>query len=81
MGRAYTEEQRLQVKALLEQGREEDAIEKETGVSDRTIRRWKLELERTGRIGKVKLMLYGVMVVLMIANRGFAASRIANGSP
>lgn len=42
------------VKALLEAGRDEDTIEKETGVSDRTIRRWKLELERTGRIGKVR---------------------------
>ncbi|KAK3709261.1 hypothetical protein LTR37_010999 [Vermiconidia calcicola] len=52
MGKAYSEDQRLQVKALLEQGRDEEAIEKETGVSDRTVRRWKLELERTGRIGK-----------------------------
>lgn len=40
------------MRALLESGRDEDSIEKETGVSDRTIRRWKLELERTGRIGK-----------------------------
>lgn len=40
------------MKNLLEAGRDEDSIEKETGVSDRTIRRWKLELERTGRIGK-----------------------------
>jgi len=53
MGKAYSEEQRLHVKSLLELGRDEEAIEKETGVSDRTIRRWKLELERTGRIGKV----------------------------
>ena len=53
MGKAYSEEQKLQVKGLLEQGRDEESIEKETGVSDRTIRRWKLELERTGRIGKV----------------------------
>lgn len=53
MGKAYTEEQRLAVKELLEQGREEDAIEAQTGVSDRTIRRWRIELERTGRIGKV----------------------------
>ena len=53
MGKAYSEEQRLRVKGLLEQGRDEESIEKETGVSDRTIRRWKLELERTGRIGKV----------------------------
>lgn len=53
MGKAYSEEQRLTVKGLLEAGRDEEAIEKETGVSDRTIRRWKLELERTGRIGKV----------------------------
>jgi hypothetical protein len=52
MGKAYTEEQRLSVKLLLESGRDEETIEKETGVSDRTIRRWKLELERTGRIGK-----------------------------
>lgn len=52
MGKAYTEEQRNTVKLLLEAGREEESIEKETGVSDRTIRRWKLELERTGRIGK-----------------------------
>lgn len=50
---AYNEEQRVQVKALLEQGRDEESIEKETGVSDRTVRRWKMELERTGRIGKV----------------------------
>lgn len=56
MGKAYTESQREKVKNLLEQGREEDAIEKETGVSDRTIRRWKLELERTGRIGKVNTL-------------------------
>ena len=53
MGKAYSEQQRLLVKGLLEQGRDEESIEKETGVSDRTIRRWKLELERTGRIGKV----------------------------
>lgn len=53
MGKAYSEEQRLHVKGLLEQGRDEESIEKDTGVSDRTIRRWKLELERTGRIGKV----------------------------
>lgn len=52
-GKAYSEDQRLRVKGLLEQGRDEESIEKETGVSDRTIRRWKLELERTGRIGKV----------------------------
>ncbi|KAK3639324.1 hypothetical protein LTR56_012492 [Elasticomyces elasticus] len=52
MGKAYTSEQREQVRQLLEVGRDEDAIERETGVSDRTIRRWKLELERTGRIGK-----------------------------
>ncbi|KAK5172311.1 uncharacterized protein LTR77_003949 [Saxophila tyrrhenica] len=52
MGRAYTPEQREQVRSLLELGRDEETIEKETGVSDRTIRRWKLELERTGRIGK-----------------------------
>ena len=53
MGRAYSEDQKVHVKNLLEQGRDEETIEKETGVSDRTIRRWKLELERTGRIGKV----------------------------
>ena len=53
MGKAYSEEQRARVKTLLEEGRDEDEIEKDTGVSDRTIRRWKLELERTGRIGKV----------------------------
>ncbi|KAF7192647.1 hypothetical protein HII31_06006 [Pseudocercospora fuligena] len=52
MGKAYSEEQRNTVRALLESGRDEESIEKETGVSDRTIRRWKLELERTGRIGK-----------------------------
>lgn len=40
------------MRQLLESGRDEESIEKETGVSDRTIRRWKLELERTGRIGK-----------------------------
>jgi hypothetical protein len=51
-GRAYSEEQRNTVRALLEGGTDEETIEKETGVSDRTIRRWKLELERTGRIGK-----------------------------
>ncbi|TKA40146.1 hypothetical protein B0A54_08934 [Friedmanniomyces endolithicus] len=43
---------REHVRQLLEAGRDEDDIEKETQVSDRTIRRWKLELERTGRIGK-----------------------------
>jgi len=53
MGKAYSEEQRTRVRGLLEGGRDEESIEKETGVSDRTIRRWKLELERTGRIGKV----------------------------
>ena len=53
MGKAYSEEQRVHVRSLLESGRDEESIEKETGVSDRTIRRWKLELERTGRIGKV----------------------------
>lgn len=53
MGKAYSPQQRAQVKVLLEAGRDEESIEKETGVSDRTIRRWKLELERTGRIGKV----------------------------
>ena len=42
-GKAYSEEQRLHVKSLLESGRDEESIEKETGVSDRTIRRWKLE--------------------------------------
>lgn len=52
MGKAYTEEQRVTVKQLLEEGRAEDDIEKATGVSDRTIRRWRQELERTGRIGK-----------------------------
>ncbi|CAK4030826.1 hypothetical protein AC578_1766 [Lecanosticta acicola] len=52
MGKAYSQEQRDRVKGLLEAGRDEEFIEKETGVSDRTIRRWKLELERTGRIGK-----------------------------
>lgn len=52
MGRAYNSDQRERVKVLLEAGRDEEAIEKETGVSDRTIRRWKMELERTGRIGK-----------------------------
>ena len=58
MGKAYSEEQRLLVKSLLELGRDEEAIEKGTGVSDRTIRRWKLELERTGRIGKVGCCSY-----------------------
>lgn len=53
MGKAYSEAQRTHVRGLLEAGRDEESIEKETGVSDRTIRRWKLELERTGRIGKV----------------------------
>ena len=57
MGKAYNIGQREQVKALLEAGREEESIEKETGVSDRTIRRWKLELERTGRIGKVNISI------------------------
>ncbi|KAI6835237.1 hypothetical protein KC367_g4757 [Hortaea werneckii] len=52
MGKAYSEAQRTHVRGLLEAGRDEESIEKETGVSDRTIRRWKLELERTGRIGK-----------------------------
>ncbi|KAK5109801.1 hypothetical protein LTR62_006534 [Meristemomyces frigidus] len=52
MGRAYSPEQREHVRSLLEAQRDEEAIEKETGVSERTIRRWKMELERTGRIGK-----------------------------
>ena len=52
MGRAYNQDQRDRVKVLLEAGRDEEFIEKDTGVSDRTIRRWKMELERTGRIGK-----------------------------
>lgn len=52
MGKAYNQDQRDRVKALLEAGRDEETIEKETQVSDRTIRRWKMELERTGRIGK-----------------------------
>lgn len=47
MGKAYSEEQREKVRQLLESGKDEDAIEKETGVSDRTVRRWKLELERS----------------------------------
>ncbi|KAI5210680.1 hypothetical protein E4T39_00152 [Aureobasidium subglaciale] len=50
--KAYPEEARSQVRQLLQQGVAEDEIEKQTGVSDRTIRRWKLELERYGRIGK-----------------------------
>lgn len=50
MGRAYSSEQREQVRVLLESGKDEDAIEKETGVSDRTVRRWKLELERSKSI-------------------------------
>lgn len=54
MGKAYHDGQKVAVKELLEQGHDEDAIEAQTGVSDRTIRRWKLELERTGRIGKVR---------------------------
>ncbi|KAK6433277.1 hypothetical protein LTR95_010549, partial [Oleoguttula sp. CCFEE 5521] len=52
MGRAYTQLQRDAVKALLEAGADETSIERDTSVSDRTIRRWKLELEKTGRIGK-----------------------------
>ncbi|KAK1043754.1 hypothetical protein LTS16_007852 [Friedmanniomyces endolithicus] len=52
MGKAYSPKQREHVRQLLEAGRNEENIEKETQVSDRTIRRWKLELERTGRIGK-----------------------------
>lgn len=52
MGKAYNQDQRDRVKLLLEAGRDEETIEKDTGVSDRTIRRWKMELERTGRIGK-----------------------------
>lgn len=40
------------MKLGLEAGKDEETIERETGVSDRTIRRWKMELERTGRIGK-----------------------------
>ena len=52
MGKAYSPSQREHVRTLLESNHSEEAIEKETGVSDRTIRRWKVELERTGRIGK-----------------------------
>ena len=54
MGRAYAENQKSAVRELLEQGRDEETIEKATGVSDRTIRRWRQELEKTGRIGKVR---------------------------
>lgn len=68
MGKAYSEEQRLTVKGLLEAGRDEESIEKETGVSDRTIRRWKLELERTGRIGKVCIHLDNLVDVLLDAD-------------
>lgn len=56
MGRAYSSEQREQVRVLLESGKDEDAIEKETGVSDRTVRRWKLELERS------KSIIAGLMI-------------------
>ncbi|KEQ99035.1 hypothetical protein AUEXF2481DRAFT_36342, partial [Aureobasidium subglaciale EXF-2481] len=42
MGKAYPEEARSQVRQLLQQGVAEDEIEKQTGVSDRTIRRWKV---------------------------------------
>jgi len=37
---------------LLRLGHSEETIVRETQVRDRTFRRWKLELERTGRIGK-----------------------------
>lgn len=33
-------------------GIDEATIERETGVSDRSIRRWRLDIEKTGRIGK-----------------------------
>lgn len=59
MGRAYLESQRVAVKELLEQGHDEQFVERETGVSDRTIRRWKLELTKTGRIGKVCVAIAG----------------------
>ncbi|KAI5205647.1 hypothetical protein E4T38_04235 [Aureobasidium subglaciale] len=52
MGKAYPEEARSQVRQLLQQGVAEDEIEKQTGVSDRTIRRWKVMRLRYGRIGK-----------------------------
>ncbi|KAI5242024.1 hypothetical protein E4T43_05041 [Aureobasidium subglaciale] len=52
MGKAYPEEARSQVRQLLQQGVAEDEIEKQTGVSDRTIRRWKVKRLRYGRIGK-----------------------------
>ena len=54
MGKAYLEQQKALVKTLLEQGIDETTIEQQSGVSDRTIRRWNLELTRTGRIGKVR---------------------------
>lgn len=52
MGRAYSDQQRQAVQGLLEAGRDEEYVEKETGVSERTVHRWKKELETTGRIGK-----------------------------
>ena len=75
MGKAYSETQRIRVKGLLEQGRDEESIEKETGVSDRTIRRWKLELERTGRIGKVCQQIPLYSAVSMVANGIQAAGK------
>lgn len=68
MGKSYSESQREDVRALLERGENEEAIEKETGVSDRTIRRWKLELERTGRIGKVDTHHHSLGLTMCKAN-------------
>ncbi len=53
MPKSYTDTQKANAKQLLENGVEEEKIEQTTGVSTRTLRRWKTELQTTGRIGKV----------------------------
>jgi transposase len=64
---------------LLEAGRDEEFIEKDTGVSDRTIRRWKMELERTGRIGKPPESRTGRHRVLNAEVETVSTSAVARG--
>ena len=47
-----TQDTRDRVKELIARGVSEGEIEKQTAVNDRTVRRWKHELDKTGRIGK-----------------------------
>lgn len=53
IGKAYSEESRDQVRLLLQQDVAEDEIERQTGVSDRTIRRWKVCLNSSRPCGHI----------------------------